>query len=179
MPDKIIFLDIETTGLDPLRHEILEVAGIERSADPTVADSTIHFARRINEWTADAKALEVNRYAERKEELRRLNLSDDVAKKRIEARFEGALIVGNNVQFDLRFIEIFLGGKTPWYYAPLDLKAYAAGMCGMTEPASTKFIAELADVPLTKDAHSALADAWWNRNVYDSLVNGSFRKFVR
>jgi hypothetical protein len=62
-----------------------------------------------------------------------------------------------------------------WYYTPLDLKVYAAGLCGLRRPASTKFLEELAGTEVGKDAHTAhtaFADAKWNARVYDALADG-------
>jgi hypothetical protein len=49
----------------------------------------------------------------------------------------------------------------------------------MLKPASTKLIAEVAGIPLPKDAHTALADARWNAQVYDALQHApSWRPVV-
>ena len=167
----IVFLDIETTGLDPATHEILEVGMVRRYYSEIArenVDYEEHFSLPISEERADAKALEINKYAERRQLLSLIEIDSAKAAEGLREVLADALVVGNNVQFDLRFIERLIGG-TPWYYSPLDLKAWAAGMCGMSKPASTKFIAELADVPLSTDAHTALVDARWNRDVYDKL----------
>lgn len=165
----IAFLDIETTGLDPLKHEILEVGIILRHGVPSEPAEVIHFSLPIDLTVADEKALEINKFAERRIALQGLMREPEWAKEMLARRLDGALVVGNNVQFDLRFIEQFLG-EAPWYYSPLDLKAFVAGRCGMRQPASTKLIAEVAGVPIPTDAHTALVDANWNRRVYDALV---------
>lgn len=170
----IAFLDIETTGLDPLKHEIMEVGIIRRSSDPKVSDWPIHFSLPINTAAADEKALDINGYFARRNELLEIEEAPGQAKALLYDVLKGALVVGNNVQFDLRFIEQFLG-DTPWFYCLLDLKAFVAGRCGMREPAKTTTIADVAGVPLSKDSHTALVDARWNRDVYDALVPRSLR----
>jgi DNA polymerase III epsilon subunit-like protein len=186
----VAFLDVETTGLDPQENELLEVAFILRSDDPRTADQEVYFSLPIHLSRSSAQALEVNRFYERQDELDVLRVTYPEALHKL-ARLKGALVVGNNVQFDLRFIEAFLNrheaflaetgveSTTPWYYSPLDLKAFVAGRCGMLKPASTKLIAEVAGIPLPKDAHTALADARWNAQVYDALQHApSWRPVV-
>lgn len=165
----IAFLDIETTGLNPLEHEILEVGIILRPEYPDKPEEKIHFSLPIDLTKASEKALEVNGFIERRAALKEIERAPGVAKALLYDRLRDALIVGNNVQFDLRFIEQFLG-LAPWFYTPLDLKVYAAGRCGLKLPASTKFLEELAGTKVGKDAHSALVDAKWNVRVYDALV---------
>ena len=167
----IAFLDIETTGLDPLKHEIMEVAVILRKDSPIEAEQYLHFSLPISEMRADPKALEINGYRERYSDLKAIERTRGKGRSVLYDMLKDALVVGNNVQFDLRFIEQLLG-MSPWYYAPLDLKAYAAGMCGLARPASTAFLEELAGTKVGKDAHTALADAEWNVRVYDALVDG-------
>jgi DNA polymerase III epsilon subunit-like protein len=167
----IAFLDIETTGLDPLKNEILEAAAVVRDDGSWLTGETvIHFSLPITPARADDRALEVNKYEERKEALEAAQITHGEAKSRLYDALKGALVVGNNVQFDLRFIEQLLR-CAPWYYSPLDLKAYVAGRCGMRKPANTATIADVAGVPIDKHGqHTALADAKWNMRVYDALM---------
>lgn len=158
----LISLDIETTGLDPLRHEILEAALVFENAE------YIHFSLPITRSTADEKALEINRYHERKDALDEIQIAKMSAVEIFMEVLTGALVVGNNVQFDLRFVEQLIQAA-PWYYAPLDLKAWVAGRCGMNHPASTATIADVSGVALPEDQHTALSDAQWNMSVYRAL----------
>ena len=178
MSDKLVFLDIETTGLDPQRHEILEVGMVVRTDGQVGSDKNIHFSLGIDPWAAEEKALEVNRYYERQSELQNLLISDEWAERWLRSTLSEAVVIGNNPQFDLRFIEAFflthsrVQDSTPWYYHPIDLKALVAGRLGMGEPPwSTKAIARESGVAIPDDAHSALADATWNRDCYDSVFN--------
>lgn len=171
----IAFLDIETTGLDVRQHEVLEVAYVLRPAAVGIMqypEREVHFSLPINPSNANPKALEINGYYDRLAFLESIQINRMEACERLEDDLTGALIVGNNVGFDLRFLGQLLGSE-PWFYQPLDLKAYAAGMCGKASPVGTKFLAELAEVPLPEDAHTALADACWNRDVYNELTGNS------
>lgn len=174
---KIVFLDIETTGLDPQTHEILEVAMIVREDGH---DKEVYFSQPISLASADPKALEVNRYSRRVPELVKAAIPRPRALALFEVYLRDAVVVGNNIQFDLRFIEEFIynhgnsqDGTRPWHYHPIDLKALVAGRCGLGEPPwRTPDIAAAIGVPLPSDAHEAMADARWNRDVYDALYAG-------
>lgn len=170
----LAFLDVETTGLDSAKHELLEVAVITRKNDVAVTDVQLHFSLPIDLDRANDRALEINRYHERRKELAFIEIAPSTARLSLEAALSGCVVIGNNVGFDLRFIKQFLreSGRAdePWYYAPLDLKALVAGRCGMSRPASTACIAEVAGVPIPAGAHTALEDCRWNRSVYDALT---------
>lgn len=176
--NKIVFLDTETTGLDPNRHELLEVAMLVRTQSHPGSDLTINFSLNIDPLKADPKALEVNHYFERQDELLKMRISHALAGRFLLQQLTDAVVVGNNVQFDLRFVAEFLLTRTnvenctPWHYNPVDIKALAAGKLGLGEPPwSTERIAQAANVPLPTDQHTAFADACWNRNVYDELFH--------
>ena len=174
MTRDLAFIDTETTGLNPESHELLEVAAYvvgDRRFD------TIHFSLEIDVDRADQRALEINGYHDRREELARIRMPDRWAASLLSEKLKDVTPVGNNVAFDLAFLSAFLSleghNPRPWNYAALDLKAFVAGRCGMTQPASTKLIAEVADVPLPEDAHTAIADAQWNYDVFKALTKAA------
>jgi DNA polymerase-3 subunit epsilon len=174
----LAFLDTETTGLDAEVHELLEVAVVLRPDSPAKPETEIHFSLAIDPSRAEEKALEVNRFYERGEELAAIRRDDvEYAASDLAVALTGATVVGNNVGFDLRFLKAWLSAcgvaSEPWSYMPLDLKAWVAGRCGMGRPASTRLIAEVSGVPIPDDAHTALVDARWNRDVYNALTRRS------
>lgn len=184
---KIAFLDTETTGLSPRYNEIMEVAYITRELkDPDkgdvcgfVPDQETHFSLYFDPQRADMKALEVNRYYARQRELEAIRLDQWHAVEKMVRDLRGVVIVGNNPQFDLRFIERFLinhgvSNPTPWNYHPVDLKALVMGHApGSPQPPwRTGDVAEVVGVPIPNGYHSALVDARWNRDVYDAFYGG-------
>ena len=99
----IAFLDIETTGLDPERHEIIEIA-VQR-VDPV----TLHPLRTLNMKvhpehleTADPVALRVAGF---EPAAWRLSRPLDHALREAAPLLAGALVAGHNVGFDWRFLE--------------------------------------------------------------------------
>lgn len=60
----LLFLDTETTGLDPDRHEIWEVAGIKREPDGSTSERVWQLP--VDLAHADAQALAISRWYERR-----------------------------------------------------------------------------------------------------------------
>jgi DNA polymerase-3 subunit epsilon len=99
----IAFVDLETTGLDSRRHEIVEVAVIRveaRSLEVISACEVRVQPTRLQD--AEAEALAVSGFS----------LADwaqasslEVAMARISPLLEGALVAGHNVGFDWAFLE--------------------------------------------------------------------------
>jgi DNA polymerase-3 subunit epsilon len=90
----LAFLDTETTGLTPGRHEVIEVAAL-------VGDRLYHWMVRPERLEdAEPKALEVNGYARFPERWEGAKTMKEVGPE-IMAALKGTVIVGHNVGFDL------------------------------------------------------------------------------
>jgi len=111
-PYPILFLDVETSGLSPKRHEILEVGAI-RFDGPGCETSLSARVRPEHIETASARALEVCGYSPAKwaeavplsvalRALRRLIKGHDPYDDGAEDSCD--TIGGHNVSFDLRFL---------------------------------------------------------------------------
>jgi DNA polymerase III epsilon subunit-like protein len=94
----LVFVDIETTGLDPEIHEIIEIAILplkgpvwQTKIKPEHLD------------VASPKALEINGYQDHPEDWedapRFLNIAPEIA-----AHLKDTMIAGQNTQFDMGFI---------------------------------------------------------------------------
>lgn len=147
----IVFCDVETTGLDPQRHTILELALIKGSEErvwwiePTVGEQRV----------ADTGALKVNHYWHRQSSASVQVMrhhhhvtiipppdehSDDHDPSRPDRREEacniaqftaGCILAGNNVKFDQMFLETWLrrhGACPVWDYHVLDVPTFVAGV---------------------------------------------------
>ncbi|ACY13394.1 3'-5' exonuclease [Haliangium ochraceum] len=99
----LVFIDCETTGLDPERHEILEIAAIR--VHPQTLDEERELVLRVRPERledADPEALEVNGYR-RRAWADAVSLGDAMAE--LAPMLEGAVLAGHNVAFDRRFLE--------------------------------------------------------------------------
>tara|TARA_R110000744_G_scaffold353146_1_gene459428 strand:+ start:2342 stop:3157 length:816 start_codon:yes stop_codon:yes gene_type:complete len=103
-----LYIDIETTGLDPIEHEIIEIAIIEESHGIIERWSTKIKPRHIQK--AHPKALKVNGYSE--EAWSRAPEMSAVIRmivSKIDSKLRGpCVIIGHNPNFDLSFIKITL-----------------------------------------------------------------------
>lgn len=102
-PLDLVFLDVETTGLDPQKHEILEVAAIRVTADLSrILDTFCTKVRPTRLHDADPAALTVNGYSDA-EWADAIEL--DEALTVLWPILKGAVPAGHNIGFDLRFLE--------------------------------------------------------------------------
>ncbi len=158
MQKKIIFLDTETTGLDPKKHEIIDIAMIILTADERIVYNTKIKPSRIID--ADIKALEVNGYTDDK-----WSKAPDMAEciHEIHKHLMDAYIIGYNPQFDVGFLENTLreyGLAVPRLRC-IDLMALSfyflmpLGIKSLSLDSVRKF---LGISP--QHAHTALKDAW-------------------
>ncbi|CQR59221.1 3'-5' exonuclease [Streptomyces leeuwenhoekii] len=138
----IAFVDIETTGLDPIRHEPWEIAVIRREPDGTETEhlwqlrpSTAHL-----QHAADPEALRIGRYHERAAVPTDATAADmlapngpaplavlDVTRQIFQA-LRGTVMVGSNPAFDAAFLHRMLQlPQPPWHYRVIDTATLAAG----------------------------------------------------
>lgn len=96
---KLVFLDTETTGLDPNRHEIIEIATIQWDGVNHRCWQRLIYPTHIG--TADPIALKINKYNPDKwaNAPEFGEIAHDLAKQ-----LNGAIVVGHNVAFDMQFI---------------------------------------------------------------------------
>ena len=100
----LCFIDIETTGLNPVLHEIIEIAVIKENVDGSVVEY-IAKIRPIAIERADETALKINRFRERDWS----NAFDAAFVADELARFlDGCSVCAHNVYFDMDFISEFL-----------------------------------------------------------------------
>lgn len=96
-----VFLDTETTGLDPDKHELIEFAAIKHHPSDDTVEVLEFKIRPENIKTASPVALEVNGYTE-EGWSDAISISD--ALPQIKDFIYGCIVIGHNVSFDLGFI---------------------------------------------------------------------------
>lgn len=115
----LVFIDTETTGLDPDRHEIWELA-FAIDDGPIHSGPVPHSLRH-----ADPFALDLNGYHSRFVDAR-----PGAIEPQCRRALTGATLVAANPAFDAAFLRA-RWGETPWHYRLWDVEAYAAGVLGM------------------------------------------------
>jgi DNA polymerase III epsilon subunit-like protein len=99
----MIVLDIETTGLDPKRHSIIEVGAID------FYNPTNYFNGKCQIWIGaevDLSALEVNGFTLKKIQDQKINTQEELLSnfKIWTDSIEDKTIAGQNVDFDINFL---------------------------------------------------------------------------
>lgn len=131
---RLVFLDLETTGLDPLRHSVWEIAW-------AVEDEPISSALVAHQIvTADPEALNMNGYYDRQQPSisPRAAIQAELMMRR---DLRGATVVGSNPAFDTAFLRN-RWGDAPWHYRLFDIAAYAAGVLRHPAPQGLSSIAD-------------------------------------
>lgn len=118
----LVFLDTETTGLDPTVHEVVELA-YSFHDDPNVRTMVVPHTL----VHADPEALRINRYRERGLEYRSIWATPDEFEQ-MRHDLSGATICSANVVFDLGFIDKWI--SLDRHYRVMDFTSWAAGRLG-------------------------------------------------
>lgn len=182
----LVFVDTETTGLDPTRHELWEIAVIEEDG------TEYEWRMPPNLAKADPGALRVNHYYDRieavRQELRKsraVTLADaeykffDGRTARVIAGEVAVLlankqIVGSVPDFDAAFLAPFLraNGQAPaWHYHLVDVETLAAGWLGLAPPWDSDEITKRLGIESPEGLkHTALGDARWAKAIYDRVL---------
>lgn len=122
----LIFVDLETTGLDPEQHEIIEIACLVVDGETFVVKKQYEEKiKPIHLETANPNSLQVNGYSD--EEWREAKSLFDVLKE-VNQLTPGGILVGWNVSFDWGFLERgfkYLGMLPQFDYHRIDVMSIA------------------------------------------------------
>ena len=163
---QLVFLDIETTGLDPALHEVWEVAAA--SGDGHINNYFVPHTLR----TADVTALEMNGYHKRAPQhavwARGFGSHADLELRKV---LTGATIVGANPAFDTSFLRS-RWGAAPWHHRLIDVESMALVVLDYERPKGLLGLsADLRDRghDIPEPDHTAAGDVATTRAVYNAL----------
>lgn len=183
-PDKILFLDTETGGINPLKHSLLSIGLVLWKGGEIYSQKEI----LINDGKLNAskKALEINK----------IDLENHIKnavkpKKAIEIlldfignNFEetGITIAGHNIQFDINFLKIFFYKNEKSYenifsHRIIDTSSilyflYLSGKIKEKKISSDEAF-EYFNIKVKK-RHSALGDALATAELFNKLISITF-----
>lgn len=183
--------DLETTGLDPAKHDAWEIAIVHHGIDGIVSEYL--WQKRPSEQAlleADPEALEISGYHERMVVPEGAEALDMITGQpltlgelfeEIHQLLDGAILVGSNIGFDADFLRRMLG-TAPWFYRPVCAVTLAAGFLYSAEPGampgearafSTSHVSKHMGVrqPGPDERHTALPDARWAFDLYTTVCS--------
>lgn len=158
----LVFLDTETTGLDPALHEVWEVA-VAVDDGPIVQVYQLPHSLR----TADPRALALNGYWNRAEAVR----ATDAYDLELRELLTGATIVGSNPAFDTAFLRA-RWGVAPWHHRLLAVESMAFAVLRYEVPKGLAGVAsDLRDIghEIPEPDHTAAGDVLTLRAVFRAL----------
>lgn len=164
---ELVFLDTETTHLNPEVGEILEVAYTYEYPDSRIFSYVLPHTLR----GADANALRVNQYWQRGLDHQLLAKPDPDVLRVIAAALAGRTIVAENYGFDCAWLTQLLGFE-PWSYRKIELSSVAMTVFDLDRPESQHATAgRLRDLGyrIPEGDHSAAADVACLRACYLAL----------
>ena len=179
-----LLLDIETTGFDEKKHQILEVGMLIIKGLEVIAD--INVAVKHTEYTLTTSAMNANKINIIEHEKNALTLEDagttllNFLKEHKDTE-KAYISIGQNVDFDLKFIEamFFKLGKIKEYreyisYRKLDIMQVALmknleGKISL-EKQDLDYLLTTLNIEIPKDRHRALADCYLEFEVLKRLL---------
>ena len=172
--EDFIYLDSETTGLDPRTHQMFEVAWADDYVDSKI--TSIFLSHTLRD--ASDAALRVNRYFERRPFFQspRPGVSkeeaDAEAEVAIMTALSGKTVVGQNPGFDLGFLFARYGYTTN-HYRTIDLGSYAMAVLNLPSPPSLEgtweHLTKMGLVHGDGPNHTAIGDVRALREAFHAL----------
>jgi hypothetical protein len=184
---ELAFCDTETLGLDPVLHDVWEVAVILA----TSTDSQVQVERQTRWFVelpedalrlADPTALRLTRFWQRTEDA--AWMSRYAFAREFARATAGRDLVGAVPSFDSERLQRLLTDENAcgaWHYHLVDVENLIAGKLGIQPPWDSKVLYEKAGVALLDDdeAHTAAGDARQVLHAYASVYDLTVVGFVR
>lgn len=173
MSEPLVFIDTETTGLDPDTHEVWEVGMVVRAGG---TETEHHWFVQVDLKAANPEALDIGGFHDRydtREAVAPLDLAGGLHTL-IPPR---AHLVGAVVSFDEERLRRLMNRyRVPvrWHYHLVDVENLVAGRLGIEPPWESDDLAAALGVTIDeKDRHTALGDARWAMRLYDAALLGA------
>lgn len=161
----LIFIDVETTGLDPARHAVWEMAWAHEEGGVISFMVPLDFAGYDR---ADPDALRIGKFKERHQP----HLHALTRERMFREWTRGATIVGANPAFDTAFLAA-RWSERPWHHRLIDIETYAMPILGLDRPVGLAALAEMVTerlgVPIAKPDHTAAQDVRTTRAIWLAL----------
>ena len=183
---KILWIDTETTGLDPARHEIIQLAGIIE-INKVIKDSFNFRCRPTNPGTVSEEALKVIGHT--LDEIRQWPEPRSLFKGFLQTigpyinkhnKNDKYIVGGQNVEFDYRFLEAtaklhkfdYLFAYLGYHKIDTIHMAMIAKLLGRLDVPNLRLqtLAKHLNIPLDDNAHDAFADITATRQVAQQLL---------
>lgn len=177
---QIVVVDVETSGLDPEHHTVVEVAWWNLTTDVFGSFVPPHLPREVLS-EADFSALRVNRYIDRLADAEQD--TDGKHARALQAQLAGNTLAGANPAFDATFLRAMfrdaydledhgIDEGPQWHHRLLDLSAYAAGVLNIpvTELPGLSTVCERLGVD-HPNAHTAFGDVSATVECFVALFN--------
>lgn len=176
----LAFIDLETTGFDPERHEIIEIGGIIAKQIPVpgkgprleVIEEFEFKVKPEHLETADQEALRLNSYNDA-DWLFAVSLEQ--AMRQVQEKTADAIMVGQNVNFDWKFLEAAFkktGLQNKMHYHKLDLIPMVFAKTYNDDRLKYYNLQGLSEYYGVKNdrAHTALADIKTTFEIYKKVL---------
>lgn len=187
---KLLFIDVETTGLDPKKNDIVQIAGIIEW-DGIIKKEFNLTCQPFNWGNINKKALTMQRKTI--EDLKRYD-TPDMTFNRLLAIFDHYINkydktdvftpAGHNIWFDIRFLHQFFrknGNQYFWSYITrkvIDLKPMAMRYkkAGKINPENFKLETLAKEFNLKLNPHDAMSDVRVMREIIKIIQGGKYEK---
>ena len=176
MSERIVFVDVETTGLHvddghrPWEVAIVELDGSGQTWRWRPSDVVLH--------DADPEALKIGCFAQRAPEKHDPDAEGRCAVEVAEA-LDGAVVAGSNPSFDMAMLKAWLqdwGCDTSWHWRGIDVPQVAAGWLAsygysVPVPFNSRQVTDRLGVKNHR-SHEAWRDADWTRRMWLKIGAG-------
>lgn len=167
---KIAIIDLETTGLDPAQHEIIEIGAVIFESGYPISETLDIKVKPVHPETGQPEAFKVNGYdAAQWEDAP--PLKDALAI--LQEKCNGAIFMAYNVSFDWQFIEQAYwraGMRNPFHKIKIDLLTLAWLKVPGANSLALKAVCGMLDIPPEPEVHRALNGAKRAFEVYQKLI---------